>query len=244
MRDMNKYVADFDDLPFEHIQTKYRKKKFLQNLRRFHHVESALEVGCGDSSIFEKVKFKENYLIEPVKEFSDRLASKINTSDIVIENSLLENSTLAKTFDLVVLSCVLHEVSNPDEFFSKAISYLNENGIVYVDVPNAYSLHRYFAVATGHLNSIHDHTTTQKIMQQSNLVFSEASLCEYFHKFGLHVIDSGGYFIKPFHHGRMQSLIDAGQFTDADLDGFYEMGEALGKFGSEIYAIGNRKIDK
>jgi len=237
MRDMNKYLFDFDNLPFELIQSEYRKKKFLENLDRFGEIYSALEVGCGESSIYEKVSFKENFLIEPIQEFCERLSQRINTSDLVIINQFLEDFNVDKKFDLIVLSCILHEVENQDQFLTKAISLLNPGGILYVDVPNAKSLHRYFAVATGYLNSINQASTTQFTMQQSNNIFTKESLCAYLNNYNLEIIECESYFIKPFHHQKMQELCDIGMLTKVDLDGFYTLGDTLKDLGSELYAI-------
>jgi len=203
MRDMKKYLVDFDSLPFENIQANYRKKKFFQNISKLENIQSVLEVGCGTSSIYEKKKFKSNYLVEPVREFCDRLSRKVSISDIVIQNCFLEDANINTTFDLIVLSCVLHEVTNPEIFLKKAINLLNPEGLIYIDVPNARSLHRFFAVATGYLNSIYETTSTQQQMQQSAIVYTEDSLIEFLQGSGLSVVESGSYFIKPFHHEKM-----------------------------------------
>ena len=240
MRDMNKYLSDFDALPFEKIQAKYRKKKFFENVSTLKNINSVLEVGCGTSSIFETKKFKSNYLVEPIKVFCDRLSNRINVSDIVIKNCFLEESRLEKTFDLVVLSCVLHEVPDADRFLREAIKYLNPNGYIYIDVPNAKSLHRQLAVATGYLKSIYVTSTTQQTMQQSANIFTRETLKYFLEQYGLNVIDSNGFFIKPFHHERMQFLVDQGVISDDDLEGFFILGNLMGEFGSEIYAIANK----
>lgn len=237
MRNMEKYLSDFDALPFENIQASYRKRKFFENISKLPEINSVLEIGCGTSSIFEIKKFKINYLIEPVVEFCNRLSKRTSISDIVICNDFLEDSNLQSTFDLVVISCVLHEVPNPDKFIRKAISYLGSNGYIYIDVPNAKSFHRYLAVSTGHLKSIYDVSTTQRHMQQSAHVFTTETLRSYLEGHGLQVLESGGYFIKPFHHQRMQVLVDQNIITKVDLDGFFDLGESLGEFGSEIYAL-------
>lgn len=243
MRDMKKYLSDFDALPFEKIQAIYRKKKFFENLSRLKNIHSVLEVGCGTSSIFEQKKFKNNYLIEPVSEFCDRLSKKISVSDVVIQNCLLEDAKLDITFDLVVLSCVLHEVPNPGEFLKKAIGFLSPDGYIYIDVPNAKSLHRFLAVATGYLNSIYETTTTQQQMQQSANVYTQDSLKNFLEENGLAVIESNGYFIKPFHHERMQLLVDQNIITDRDLDGLFILGDSMSEFGSEIYALSRKAMD-
>lgn len=240
MRDMEKYLVDFDSLPFENVQAIYRKKKFFQKISKLDHIKSVLEVGCGTSSIFEQNKFKCNYIVEPINEFCDRLSKKIDISDVVIQNCFLEDANIDTTFDLVVLSCVLHEVENPEIFLKKAISLLGPEGLIYVDVPNAKSFHRLFAVATGYLNSIYGTTSTQHQMQQSTIVYTEDSLKKILEKNGLKVIDSGGYFIKPFHHERMQLMLDNKIMNDKDLDGLFALGDLIGEFGSEIFALSRK----
>jgi SAM-dependent methyltransferase len=238
---MRKYLSDFDSLPFENIQAHYRKKKFFQQISRLENVKSVLEVGCGTSSIYEHKKFEKNYLVEPIIEFCTRLEKKISTSDIVIQNCLLEDARINTTFDLVVLSCVLHEVANPEILLKKAISFLSPEGYIYVDVPNARSIHRFFAVATGYLETIFGKTSTQEQMQQSETVYTEDTLNQFLQSNGLSVIESGSYFIKPFHHEKMQSLVDLRIMTDKELDGLFTLGDLIKDFGSEIFAL-SRKL--
>ena len=74
-------------------------------------------------------------------------------------------------------------------------------------------------------------------MQQSTDVFDKAKLKLILKKCGFKVNRIGGYFLKPFHHARMQHLVDQGIFSDSDLDGLYKIAENMQDFESEIFAI-------
>jgi len=237
MRDLNQYINNFDNLPFETTQARYRRKSFLLNIEGLPTFKNVLEVGCGESSVFEFKEFDNCLIVEPISEFISRLKGRINYNGIRFQNSTLEEFSTNEKFDLIVASCILHEIEDPTRFLNSIFDKLADGGYLYIDVPNARSLHRFFAVATGFLPDIYAETTTQNNMQQSTDVFDKAKLKLILKKCGFKVNRIGGYFLKPFHHARMQHLVDQGIFSDSDLDGLYKIAENMQDFESEIFAI-------
>ena len=237
MRDLENYYQNFRQLKFEDTMAFYRKKAFLENLPKHQEFVNVLEVGCGESSIFEYKKFKKCTTVDPIEPFLARLKSNPECYHVASHCCSLEDFETAEVFDLIVASCLLHELFDLTPFLRKIRSLLTTNGIFYVDVPNANSFHRHFAIATGHLKNLQDKTTTQLHMQQKQDAFTKDSLISTLEKHDFNVTSCKGYFIKPFHHKRMFDLIKSGTFTKADLDGFYLVGKELDDFAAEIFAI-------
>lgn len=242
MRDLKEYLKNFDELPFENIQSFYRKKNFLEVIHKIPKLCKVVEIGCGESSIFEYKKFQDQTIIEPIGEFLKRLGQRIEIENISVINSMVEDVETDEKFDLVVASCVLHEVEQQDAFIMKLKGFLKDTGYLYIDVPNALSLHRHLAVETGYIPSVYEKTSTQKNMQQNNTVFDGRSLNTFLNLHGLKVTQSGGYFLKPFHHQKMLDLFDTGQLTEIELDGLYEIGKNHENLASEIYALCQKDI--
>ena len=145
----------------------------------------------------------------------------------------------------MIASCILHEVENPDDFLGHLATLVAEDGYLYLDVPNAASFHRHLAVETGFLDNIYSQTTTQAVMQQANAAYDMHTLKNFIEGHGLEVVDSGGYFLKPFHHQRMMNILDSGFLSDKDLDGLFQMGKQYPDLASEIYALckSRKKVD-
>jgi trans-aconitate methyltransferase len=240
MRDMSNYVEEFDNLEFEDIQSFYRKKKFFEVTDTLEGIGSTIEIGCGESSIFEFRRWQKNVLIEPVDTFINRLDKRIDTKDIEISNCFLEDFSKSDTFDLIVVSCLLHEISNKINFMDCIRKLMHPKSLLYLDVPNALSIHRYLAVSSGYLDTIYSVTETSRIMQQSNSVFSVVSLEELINSCGFAVIDMGTNFIKFFHHARMAELVAAGHLRDKELDSFYHMQKDFPENGSEIWCLARK----
>ena len=237
MRDLEKYLEDFDQLAFEPIQAGFRRRNFIENLKLLPKFRNVLEVGCGVSSIFEVVRFENNVVVEPIQEFINRLERRTDCENIRFANTTIEDHQTKDKYDLIVTSCILHEVEDPKKFLQSIFNLLEPGGYLYVDVPNARSLHRYFAVLTGFLENIYSTSDTQLNMQQSSAVFDKESLKTILTDCGLAVQTVGGYFLKPFHHARMQELVDRGVFSQIDLESFFDITKEIGDFESEIFAV-------
>lgn len=241
MRNLSDYIQNFDELPFEYLQSGFRKKNFCEFINEFPIMESVLEVGCGESSIFEYKKFSKQTIIEPIQEFIDRLKLRTNCEAISIECCRLEEFTTNNKYNLIVASCLLHEVDEQNLFLKKLTDFMSNDGYLYIDVPNAHSLHRHLAVETGHLENVYERSTTQNTMQQLNKTFDRKTLKSFVEENGLTVVSCGGYFLKPFHHEKMQQLVDLNHLTVHELDAFYQLGKRFQDLASEIFVMCQRK---
>lgn len=242
MRNMSKYLEEFDKLEFEDVQSFYRKKKFLEVVDTLQDVKTVIEIGCGESSIFEFRQWQKNALIEPIEEFSNRLSKRINIQNLEISNCALEAFSGTDTFDLVVVSCLLHEIQDKHDFMRAVKSLMHQNSVLYLDVPNAFSMHRYLAVSSGYLTDVFSVTQTSKTMQQGDTVFSAASLGEFFNSCGFTMMETGTNFVKFFHHARMAEMLAAGHLGTEELDAFYDMQKDFPENGSEVWCLA-RKSD-
>ena len=88
VRDLDKYLSDFDSLPFEDVQARYRKKNLFEILNKLSAVERVIEVGCGESSIFEYRRFHTEAIIEPIPEFITRLGGQLSLQGVKIFQAL------------------------------------------------------------------------------------------------------------------------------------------------------------
>lgn len=237
---MNAYVVNYKKLPFEPIQIEYRRKLVLKQIHK-HMPLTLMEVGCGLRPLFiaDSLDFIHEFIVvEPASLFyktaKNFAATKENVKLFNLGIEELDN-TLVGTVDMIIVGCVLHELSDKKKFLSAIKNFCHERTIVHINVPNANSFHRRLAVAMGIIESATEQSKTQKNMQQSNPFYDLGTLHKDLFSFGFQPMDSGGVFLKPFTHGQMQSLVDSGFMVPAMLDGLDQLGILMPEYASEIW---------
>lgn len=110
-------------------QTKYCKD-YLDNS------ETILEIGSGHGEAiynFDKIGYKVTG-IEPDKKNVLLINKKLKNSECI--NDKAETISLGKKFDIIWLNHVFEHLSKPIEFLEKIKEFLNENGIIFIEVPS------------------------------------------------------------------------------------------------------------
>jgi 2-polyprenyl-3-methyl-5-hydroxy-6-metoxy-1,4-benzoquinol methylase len=237
-RNLGGYTNDFLSLPFERTQEHYRRKSILGFIAK-GCFKNILEVGCGVDPLFTSFDIDTAFtVIEPTKHFYQVALEKAGgLPSRKVFNLTLEEFNSQDKFDLIILSSVLHEVVDKISFISNLKLLCNKDTLVYINVPNAKSIHRLLAVSMGIIDDITDVSSTQLKMQQFSRPFTLETLNSLINQFGFSTIDSGTLFFKPFTHEQMQKLVESGFLTPAILDGFYELPKIFPEFGSEIWII-------
>jgi 2-polyprenyl-3-methyl-5-hydroxy-6-metoxy-1,4-benzoquinol methylase len=240
-RDMRDYVVQYKALAFEGIQLAYRRKLVLSEVKRYSP-KYLLEIGCGLSPLFTNLSPDiVTTVVEPALEFfqnANQLAKKYPNTQVI--NSYLEEFKINQlSYDMIVLSCLLHEVPNPGVMLSSVAELCSNETVVHINVPNAMSLHRLLAVAMGIIPDPMTLSETQILMQQSK-TYDISSLTSELSNAGFQVVDQGSIFIKPFTHRQMQDLVDKKFLTREMLAGFDELTKWLPEFGSEIWVTARK----
>jgi 2-polyprenyl-3-methyl-5-hydroxy-6-metoxy-1,4-benzoquinol methylase len=241
MRDLQSYSEDYINQPFESYQVEYRKKLVLEIIQRNSH-KNILEVGCGIDPLFNHVSdFDSLTILEPSTLFYQKAVDEVSKRDlgnsVKVFNNFFEDSiesVNSKNFDLIIISGLIHEISDLTGFFLRLQELVKPGTVVHINVPNGNSLHRLLAVEMGLIKSQLE-MSNNNIQLQQNRVFDLGSLEKLVTDYGFEVIEKASYFIKPFTHGQMQKMIDNNIIDTRVLDGFYKLIRHLPDFGSEIY---------
>lgn len=239
MRDLSKYIKNYEAMPFEESQILYRRKIVLQILNEFKP-KNILEVGCGMDSIANYYQDFENFfIIEPGKQFINKAKSDLSfLSTVKFCNNYLEDDIIFLDkidCDFIIVSSLLHEVEDKNSFLLKLKKISKPGTVIHFNVPNAKSFHRLLALELGLIKNIYEKSEMQSLMQQKSKVFDLQSLENILIKYDFKILNSGSYFIKPFTHSQMKNLIDSSILPLNILDGLDGMIKYLPKFGSEIY---------
>ena len=124
-----------------------------------------------------------------------------------------EASVLAgRHYDLILISSLLHEVTQPSVFLKQVRTLCAPHTIIHVNVPNALSLHRLLAVSAGMIPQP-DILSQRNIMLQQHHVYTFEALKNMLISAGdIQVLEKGSYFIKPFTHEQMHQCVAQGIF--------------------------------
>jgi hypothetical protein len=241
MRDLEHYQDNYEGIPFEKYQVKYRKQKVKDTLARYKH-SSIVEVGCGLSSVMNDMEdFEKLQVIEPGKLFHEKAVkdslSHSQKEKIFVVREYFElwkpESGLVPP-DFIIISCLLHEVENAIALLEKAREISSKDTVIHINVPNARSFHRLLAVEMGLIKNIHEKSENQLKFQQYR-IFDIEELSQLVKTANFEIIECGTFSFKPFTHKQMQNMIDAGLISEEMLDGFYKMEKYLPEVGSEIF---------
>jgi len=246
-----KYKKDIDNGGFE---------KNLVNFRRRHLIDifiklgskNIVEIGCGTEPLFcwysnyDKIQIIErsvDFCLAAQQEL-DRLKninSKQFNSHISIDNIPFEDcKKLEQPVDMVILSGVLHEVDDAGLFLHHLRSLLEENEYVYINVPNANSLHRLLAFHSGMIDDLSEISERGNFFGHKRGFFTLDELTSLVKQSGFEVIDSGSVALKPFTNAQMDKLFDNDNIAnEALLDALFYPDNFLEGMGSELWMLVN-----
>lgn len=242
MRNLEGYTDEFLSLPFERTQELFRREAILECITK-NGYKNILEVGCGIEPIFTSLPDSINCtVVEPSTRFFEIAKVKAkNYKNAQVVNVTIENFEKDSDYDLVILASVLHEVVEKEAFIKKIWQLSSDNTTLYINVPNAKSVHRLLAVSMGIIKEATELSSTQIKMQQMSTPYTVETLSGFLNISGFSVSSYGTLFFKPFTHEQMQNLINTGFLTNDMLRGFYGMTQFFPEFGSEIWMMANKK---
>lgn len=93
-----------------------------------------LEIGCGKGLLLKEL-MNRGYNVAGV-ETSKKASSFAMSNGINIYNSSFENSSLNEKFDMIILSHVFEHIERTDQFLSKCLNILNNNGYIFFTQTN------------------------------------------------------------------------------------------------------------
>ncbi|MBU0456223.1 MAG: class I SAM-dependent methyltransferase, partial [Gammaproteobacteria bacterium] len=123
-------------------------KKIIEKMRK-NNFKSLISLGIGHkvvskTTIDKLEQFLEKYIIiEGSKEIVDDYKKLVSLpKNVQVLNMFFEDFDTDEKFDAIEMGFVLEHVNDPLYLLNKYSGFLNSNGIIFIAVPNAKSLHR------------------------------------------------------------------------------------------------------
>ncbi len=250
MRDIKDYTDKYVEEPFEETMVEIRKRTVIEQCNKYKH-DSILEIGCGMKPFFLDFRdYKSMMIVEPGESFAanaENLArledKKINVVHGFLEEQIDPIKSSGIVFDFIILSSVLHELDEPQRMLGAIKGLCNDETVVHINVPNAYSMHRLIAIEAGLISDLHEQSQQMKKMQRRR-TYDMQFLKNEMIQAGLNVIDSGSYFVKPFTHLQMQRCIDEGIIDEKIITGLEKAVKYMPDLGAGIYVNVRNNCDE
>lgn len=235
------YQLNYQNLNFEDTLRKYRLEYITDYLNTIKS-DKILEIGCGFHPIFMYYDdFKVMDIIEPGNLFYEFTKEKINNdARISIHNNFIEEASLEikNDYDVIIIGGFLHEIDNPEEVLQAVHKLMNPQTILLTYLPNSNSFHRLLARESGMIKSEYEFSENDVLFGRRN-IFNISAITTLFVSCGYSVIKTDTYFVKPFAHYQMDSIMKLPFFTSNILDGFSKMTKYLPEMGCEIFLAAN-----
>ncbi len=235
----------------QHYDT-YRKASRYDDYMRFYTFQTlkpflvnkesnALEFGCSDGQMTKMISecVKELDVVDGAERFLEE-AKKRNIKNAIYTHSLFENFETSKRYDYIFATYIITHIEELQLFFNKVKSLLNENGLLFVAVPNSRVLSRQLALQMGMLKDLyllspndisHGHCRAyDRVKLNADLVTN-----------GFDIISQGGIILKPLADFQMDKLIDTEILKKEQMEGLYKLGMEFPDLSGAIYAVCKKK---
>jgi len=146
-----------------------------------------------------------------------------------ITEALFEEYRTNERFDSIIMSCIIEHVLDPALVLKMAASWLKDDGVIVLVVPNKLSLHRRVGLHRGLLSSMEE-LSEQDLSVGHRRLYTMQSLADEIAGAGLHTAGIEGIFLKPLSSGQMMD------WPDSLLNAYDEMSHELPDYSAYLFA--------
>ena len=146
-------------------------------------------------------------------------------------NCLFENFEAPEKYDTIILNHVLEHIEFPDLLLNDIYSWLADDGVCIIGVPNAKSFHRLAAVKMGLLKSEYD--LNQRDLELGHYrVYDLDLLKNQVNLAGFKILEEGGIFLKFLSNSQIENLLD-----QTTIDAYFKIAKDFYYNSAEIYLV-------
>lgn len=234
------YLAEAAALPihrFDKIMHGYLWRTFQPYMRDV----SALELGCFRGAFTRRIR-AEYPDVAVVDASADCIAAaRAIGQQIECVHATFEQAELERCFDAIFAVHVLEHLDDPVRVLTRCgAEWLNDDGRVFVAVPNAQAASRQLAVKMGLIDKV-EAVTASEAEHGHKRTYTRDLLWTHLVAAGLQVEDMGGVMFKPLANFQWDRALAEGIVDAAYLEACYAMGKELPDLCSSLYAVCRRR---
>ncbi len=191
---------------YNHVLGYYQAKACLEHARG----SSLLDMPCGDGVLTSMLapSFSRVVGVDASSNHLE-LARKV-LPDVEFHEALIEDFETQERFTTVTMLNILEHVVEPIGVLKKAASFLAEDGVLLVHVPNAYAVNRRLAVLMGTLTECEELSPFDVQIVGHRRSYSLKTLRADIEQAGLKVTQTGGVFYKSLSTPQMDWFLKNG----------------------------------
>lgn len=210
----------YDYSDYNKVLAYYQARAVIENVSG----ESLLDLACGDGFITSLLSSKYSRVVGVDASLKHVEDARKNCSQAEFHESLIEDLSVNEKFDVVTMLNILEHVVNPIEILKKAASFLNDDGTLVVQVPNALAINRKMATIMGTLTDEYELSPYDINVVGHRRSYDMQLLIRDFETAGLRPVNTGGVFFKMFSTPQMDWFLK---------NGLWDSGFGWGRVGAE-----------
>jgi 2-polyprenyl-3-methyl-5-hydroxy-6-metoxy-1,4-benzoquinol methylase len=223
-----------NDTPLNQAIRSFALKTFQPYIKSY---AKALEFGCSDGFMTSEISGMVQSLtvLDGSKTFIE-MARRRAGENVEFIHTLFEDYKTDKRYDCLFATYVLEHVHDAHAFLAMARSLLNEQGLLFLVVPNARALSRQLARHMGLLTDLYA-LTPNDLNHGHRRVYDRAMLNRDIEAAGLSQIAQGGLLLKLLADFQMDSLISSNILGDQQQEALYKMGLEYPDLAGSLFSI-------
>jgi 2-polyprenyl-3-methyl-5-hydroxy-6-metoxy-1,4-benzoquinol methylase len=184
-----------------------------------------LDIACGDGLMTESFAkhFKRVVGVDASGKHLAMAQERIPQAEF--HDCLIEELNISERFDSIFMLDLLEHVVDPISVLNKVASFLAEDGMLIIHVPNAYAINRRLAVLMGTLESCEELSPFDLQIAGHRRSYSMKTLRNDIEQAGLKISHTGGVFYKILSTPQMDWFLKNGLWEEG--------GHGWGRVGSE-----------
>jgi 2-polyprenyl-3-methyl-5-hydroxy-6-metoxy-1,4-benzoquinol methylase len=188
----------------------YKVESCMENIRG----DSLLDLACGDGLMTEMFAQQVSRVVGVDANGEHLAEARKRLPQAEFHESLIEDLELDERFMTVTMLDLLEHVIDPIMLLKKAASFLAEEGILIVHVPNAHAINRRLAVLMGTLESCEELSPFDLQIAGHRRSYSLETLCRDIETAGLRIVKTGGILYKILSTAQMDWFLKNGLWED------------------------------
>jgi SAM-dependent methyltransferase len=176
--------------------------------------ESLLDMPCGDGLLTAMMAQRFRRVVGADASAAHLARARERLPEMEFHHDLIEELQLNERFDTITMLNVLEHVTDPVGVLKKAASFLSEDGVLLVHVPNAQAVNRKIAVMMGTLESCEELSPFDINIVGHRRSYDLTGLCADVRASGLQLVATGGVFYKMLSTPQMDWFLRNGPWQD------------------------------